>query len=81
MFSLLGEDDLVLFCAAGGGKNGEVLDNALRAGDNIGGLLDGIEGASARIQGPLVRLSDTADSTGDVACGDSTCCWSCCSFA
>ena len=68
MFSLLGDGDL--FCedwTAAGVKNGEFPENVLNAGDNTGGLFEGLEAPSERIHGPEERFSETAESTGDAA--------------
>lgn len=71
MFSLLGEGERGLCCPVAVAKNGEALDNELSAGDSMGGLLDGLEALSARIQGPDDRFSETADNTGEVALDES----------
>jgi len=71
MLSLLGEGDRCFCCAAAdAGKNGEVLESELSAGDSGGGLLERFDEPSARNHGPLALESETADSTGDAACGD-----------
>jgi len=67
MFSLLGEGDLGFRCPVAAAKKGDVLDIVLSAGESKGGLFDGLEMLSARIQGPEERCSDTAERTGDVA--------------
>lgn len=76
--SLLGEGDRGFCCPVAAAKNGDVLDSELSAGDSIGkagesigGLLDGFEAPSARIHGPDERFSETADSTGEVVLGGS----------
>ena len=69
MFSLLGEGDLCLDCAAkAGAKKGEVLERlALKAGESSGGVFETSAETAGRIQGPEERLEDTAERTGDVA--------------
>ncbi len=67
MFSLLGEGDLGFRCPVAAAKNGEVLDMVLSAGESKGGLFEGLEMLSARIQGPEERCSETAERTGEVA--------------
>jgi len=79
---LLGDGDLEVCCAdVGGKKNEEVFDRALSAGDSMGEVLDGLDVPSARVQGPLVLFSGTADKRGDPADGDWLGRCSCCSLA
>lgn len=73
MFSLLGDGerarDTLLF---GAGKNGDVAERELNAGEAIGGLLGALPPPSAFNHGPdPERFPETADNTGDVAGCDS----------
>lgn len=73
MFSLLGDGDLARGgLLDGAGKKGGVEERELKAGESIGGLLDGLLAPSALSHGlDPVRFSETADKTGEVACGES----------
>lgn len=70
MFSLLGEGDLRESATAPGGKNDVAALAGGGRGDSAGVFLKWCEDGSGRIHGPLFRFSETAESTGEDAFGE-----------